>query len=135
MVRECNVKLRKLLSAHKSHVRETSLFTGAEEKRGRETEGEREKERKEEKGLANCITHEYIYILLIPISCEHLLTVYAWHAFTKTFTTLQKQVMRVTRIASVKAHRKSLLLDLDILPFENINKLQVVMFMCKSHMQ
>src|SRR6218665_2535946 len=25
----CNVKLRKLLSAHKSHVRETSLFTGA----------------------------------------------------------------------------------------------------------
>ena len=26
---KCNVKLRKLLSAHKSHVRETSLFTGA----------------------------------------------------------------------------------------------------------
>ena len=26
---ECNVKLRKLLSAHKSHVREISLFTGA----------------------------------------------------------------------------------------------------------
>src|SRR6218665_3561640 len=26
---QCNVKLRKLLSAHKSHVRETSLFTGA----------------------------------------------------------------------------------------------------------
>src|SRR6218665_133633 len=25
----CNVNLRKLLSAHKSHVRETSLFTGA----------------------------------------------------------------------------------------------------------
>src|SRR6218665_4101780 len=25
----CNVKLRKLLSAHKSHVTETSLFTGA----------------------------------------------------------------------------------------------------------
>src|SRR6218665_321552 len=27
-VMQCNVKLRKLLSAHKSHVRETSLFTG-----------------------------------------------------------------------------------------------------------
>src|SRR6218665_3334205 len=26
---QCNVKLRKLLSAHKSNVRETSLFTGA----------------------------------------------------------------------------------------------------------
>src|SRR6218665_1990962 len=26
---ECNVKLRKVLNAHKSHVRETSLFTGA----------------------------------------------------------------------------------------------------------
>src|SRR6218665_3016774 len=26
---KCNVKLRKLLSAHKSHIRETSLFTGA----------------------------------------------------------------------------------------------------------
>src|SRR6218665_1112957 len=26
---KCNVKLRKLLSVHKSHVRETSLFTGA----------------------------------------------------------------------------------------------------------
>jgi len=26
---QCNVILRKLLSAHKSHVRETSLFTGA----------------------------------------------------------------------------------------------------------
>src|SRR6218665_1702666 len=26
---QCNVKLRKLLSAHKSHVRETSLFAGA----------------------------------------------------------------------------------------------------------
>jgi len=26
---QCNVKLRKLLSANKSHVRETSLFTGA----------------------------------------------------------------------------------------------------------
>src|SRR6218665_1410100 len=26
---QCNVKLQKLLSAHKSHVRETSLFTGA----------------------------------------------------------------------------------------------------------
>src|SRR6218665_1983912 len=25
----CNVKLQKLLSAHKSHVRDTSLFTGA----------------------------------------------------------------------------------------------------------
>ena len=28
-VMQCNVKLRKLLGAHKSHVRETSLFTGA----------------------------------------------------------------------------------------------------------
>ena len=26
---KCNIKLRKLLSAHKSHVRETSLLTGA----------------------------------------------------------------------------------------------------------
>src|SRR6218665_3216 len=26
---KCNVKLRKLLSTHKSHVSETSLFTGA----------------------------------------------------------------------------------------------------------
>src|SRR6218665_2950483 len=28
-VMQCNVKLRKLLSAHKTYVRETSLFTGA----------------------------------------------------------------------------------------------------------
>jgi len=28
-VMQCNVNFRKLLSAHKSHVRETSLFTGA----------------------------------------------------------------------------------------------------------
>src|SRR6218665_1909795 len=28
-VLKCNVNLRKLLRAHKSHVRETSLFTGA----------------------------------------------------------------------------------------------------------
>jgi len=26
---QCNVNLRKLLSAHKSHVKDTSLFTGA----------------------------------------------------------------------------------------------------------
>jgi|SRR6218665_1126808 len=108
------------------------------EERKRDRGGRERKRGKKRKGLQTVLhintsisylfqSHVSIYLQFMPgMPLQKLL---------QNFTTLQKQVMRVTRIASVKAHRKSLLLDLDIVPFENINKLQVVMFMCMSHMQ
>src|ERR1043165_2518321 len=50
-----------------------------------------------------------------------------------TLTTLQKRAIRIICNVPYRANTKLLFLNLKILPFECINKLQVALFMYKIH--
>lgn len=75
------------------------------------------------------------YSLIYPyLSYCNLTWASTYRSRLASLTTLQKRALRIICKAPFRAHTKNLFLNLDILPFECINKLQVGLFMYKCHM-